>query len=64
MNEDAPQDLNFDEWSGAQQADEDAQRQRVRDAWQRIKNGLYMDRDSAIIERDIDIIEYELRAVL
>ena len=64
MNEDAEQALDFDEWSGAQQADEDAQRQRVRDAWQRIKNGLYMDRDSTIIERDIDIIEYELRAVL
>ena len=57
MNEDAPQALNFDEWSGAQQADEDAQRQRILEAWQRIKSGLYTD-------RDIDIIEYELRAVL
>lgn len=60
MNE----DIGYDEWSGAQQADEDAQRQRVRDAWQRIKNSLNVERDCGIIERDIDIIEYELRAVL
>lgn len=46
-----------DDWQAAQQADEDAQRQRILDAWQRIKSGLYTD-------RDIDIIEYELRSVL
>ena len=57
MNEDDKWDLHYDEWSGAQQADEDAQRQRILEAWQRIKSGLYTD-------RDIDIIEYELRAVL
>ena len=58
MNDGLYRDFScFDEWSGAQQADEDAQRQRTIEAWQRIKSGLYTD-------RDIDIIEYELRAVL
>lgn len=57
MDEDIEHDLDFDEWSGAQQADEDAQRQRIVEAWQRIKSSEYTD-------RDICIIEYELRGIL
>lgn len=57
MNEDIEQDLDFDEWSGAQQVDDDTRRQRSSEAWQRIKSGEYTD-------RDIDIIEYELRDIL
>lgn len=53
-------EYNWDDendWQAAQQSDEEQRRTQVAECWQRIKSGEYTD-------RDIDIIEYELRGIL
>lgn len=53
-------EYNWDDendWQAAQQSAEEQRRTQVAECWQRIKSGEYTD-------RDICIIEYELRGIL
>lgn len=48
---------HYDNWHAAQQADDEARRRQAGEAWNRIKRGEYTD-------RDLMIIEHELRGIL
>lgn len=47
----------YRDWQAQKQADDDARRQKAIEAWLSIKSGLYTD-------RDLEIIEQELRGIL